>query len=256
MPDEPSAIKMSENLGAVSAGVLYYPAREFTFQQVAGLSHEFEHLRLGVLSAVLNDEFTAVVCSVNAAVQMTMPPAELQKRTAVISVGEMVNVDDIVNKLVYAGYSRYDQVDGTSQFAVRGGIIDIFPPGFDEPVRIELWGDTVDTISHFDIATQRRTRNAKRIEIIPATEVLFDSKEKFAASIENLAKSLKGKAVKAREKLYEDAENLKNGLSIVCSDKYLPLAYESSGIFDYLGDNLLFICESARVKRKQIISLN
>lgn len=250
MPDEPSAIKMSENLGAVSAGVLYYPAREFTFQQVAGLSHEFEHLRLGVLSAVLNDEFTAVVCSVNAAVQMTMPPAELQKRTAVISVGEMVNVDDIVNKLVYAGYSRYDQVDGTSQFAVRGGIIDIFPPGFDEPVRIELWGDTVDTISHFDIATQRRTRNAKRIEIIPATEVLFDSKEKFAASIENLAKSLKGKAVKAREKLYEDAENLKNGLSIVCSDKYLPLAYESSGIFDYLGDNLLFICESARVKEK------
>jgi len=252
MPDEPSAIKMCENLSAVSAGVLYYPAREFTFQQVAGLSHDFEHLRLGVLSAVLNNEFTAVVCSVQAAVQMTMPPIELKKRTAVISAGEMINIDELINKLVYAGYFRYDQVDGTSQFAVRGGIIDVFPPGFDEPVRIELWGDAVDTISYFDIATQRRTRSAQSIEIIPATEVLFDSKEKFAEKIEQLAKSLKGKAVKAREKLLQDAENLHNGLSVICSDKYVSLAYSSGGIFDYVSDGLLFVCESARVREKAV----
>lgn len=251
-PDEASAVRMSENLGAVSAGVLYYPSREFTFQQVAGISHDFEHIRLGVLSAVLNDEYTAVVCSVNAAMQMTMPPEELKKRTVKVSVNDMLNVDEFTKQLVFAGYSRYDQVDGTSQFAVRGGIIDVFPPGFDEPVRIELWGDVVDTITCFDISTQRRTRKITNIEIIPATEVLFDSKEKFAEKIEDLAASLKGKAIKAREKLLADAENLENGISLICCDKYLPLAYESNGIFDYFENNLLFVCESGKTKEKAV----
>lgn len=251
-PDEASAVRMSENLGAVSPGVLYYPSREFTFQQVAGISHDFEHIRLGVLSAVLNGEYTAVVCSVNAAMQMTMPPKELKKRTVKVSVNDMLNVEEFTKQLVFAGYSRYDQVDGTSQFAVRGGIIDVFPPGFDEPVRIELWGDVVDTITCFDISTQRRTRKIANIEIIPATEVLFDSKEKFAEKIEDLAALLKGKAIKAREKLLADAENLENGISLICCDKYLPLAYESNGIFDYFENNLLFVCESGKTKEKAV----
>lgn len=249
MPDEASAIKMSESLKAVQAGVLYYPSREFTFQEVAGISRDFEHIRLGVLSKILNDEYTAVVCSVNAACQKTMPPKELEKRTLHIKAGESIDVEALISGLVYAGYSRFEQVDGTSQFAVRGGIIDVFPPGYNEPVRIELWGDIADTVSSFDIATQRRTGQLTELEIIPASEVLFDSNEKFAQRIETLAKSLKGKAIKARERLYDDAENLKNGISPACCDKYLPLAYESGGIFDYLN-GILFVCESSKVKER------
>lgn len=249
MPDEASAVRMSENLGAFQDGVLFYPSREFTFQDVAGVSHEFEHIRLGVLSRILSGEYSAVVCSVNAACQKTMPPDELKKRTSQIKVDDTINIDDVAKALVYAGYSRFDEVDGTSQFAIRGGIIDIFPPNKDEPVRIELWGDTVDSISSFDIATQRRTRKLNSIKITPATEVLFDSNEKFAKKIDELAASLKGKAIKAREKLYEDSENLKKGLSLACNDKYLPLAYNSNGIFDYL-EEMLIVCESSKVKQK------
>lgn len=251
MPDEASAVRMSENLGAVQGGVLFYPSREFTFQEVAGVSREFEHIRLGVLSKILKGDYSAVVCSVNAACQKTMPPDYLKKHTVSIAVNDSVNFSSLEEKLAAAGYSRYEQVDGTSQFAVRGGIIDIFPPSLDEPVRIELWGDTVDTISSFDITTQRRTGSLESIELTPASEVLFESNEKFAAAIEKLAKSLKGKAVKARGKLYTDAERLREGGSLVCLDKYLPLAYESNGIFDYL-DGLLFVCESAKVKEKAI----
>lgn len=249
MPDEASAVKMSENLGAVQDGVLFYPAREFTFQEVAGVSHEFEHIRLGVLSKILSGNYSAVVCSVNAACQKTMPPSELKKRTLEISLNDTIDIEKVASGLVLAGYSRFDQVDGTSQFAVRGGIIDVFPPSEDEPVRIELWGDTVDSISSFDISTQRRTKELDSIKIIPATEVLFDSNEKFADKIDKLAESLKGKAIKAREKLYQDSNNLRNNISLTCNDKYLPLAYNSNGIFDYL-ENLLFVCESAKVKEK------
>lgn len=249
-PDEASAIKAYEDLCQFTDGVLLYPQREFTFLEVEGISREFEHIRLGVLSKILKNEYSIIVASVGAACQLTMPPKELDNRIFTLKEGEEINIDDTINKLVLAGYSRFDQVDGTSQFSVRGGLIDIFPPGADEPVRIELWGDEIDSITKFDIATQRRSTMVKSIDIIPATEVLFDSKEKQAKKIEELASTLKGKAIKAREKLLDDSNRLKQGLNLRCNDKYLPLAYKSNGLFDYINDSLLFVCESQKVKER------
>ena len=202
---------------------MLYPRREFTFLDVEGISREFEHIRLGVLSKIIKGEYNIVVASVQASCQMTMPPQALIDRSFTISEGEDIDIEETVNKLVKAGYTRFDQVDGTSQFSVRGGLIDIFPPGADDPVRIELWGDTVDSIAKFDISTQRRNDIVEKIDIIPATEVLFPSKEIQAKKIDELACSLKGKAIKAREKLYADSDKLKQGINLPCNDKYLPL---------------------------------
>ena len=248
-PDEATAVKVQESLSQLQEDVLLYPSRELTFVEVAGVSREFEHIRLGVLSRILQGDYSAVVLSANAACQYTMPPSVLEKRSFLISAGDEINVSTLEEKLTLAGYVRYDQVDGTSQFAVRGGIIDIFPPYLDEPVRIEMWGDNVDTISSFDIYTQRRSKSLDEISITPANEVLFDSAEKLADQIEKVAKSLKGKAIKAREKLYEDCDKLRNGTTLNCLDKYLPLCYESKGIFDYFEGRLLVV-ESGRVKEK------
>lgn len=250
-PDEASAVKLQEGLSQLQQGVLLYPSRELTFVEVAGVSREFEHIRLGVLSRILQGDYSAVVMSANAACQYTMPPSELEKRSFSISVNDEIDVNSLTEKLVLAGYCRYEQVEGTSQFAVRGGIIDIFPPYLDEPVRIEMWGDNVDTISSFDIYTQRRNKSLDAIQITPANEVLFDSAEKLAEKIEGVAKSLKGKAVKAREKLYDDCDKLRNGISLSCIDKYISLCYSSSGIFDYF-EGRLFVAESGRVKEKCI----
>lgn len=248
-PDEATAVKMQESLSQLQEGVLLYPSRELTFVEVAGVSREFEHIRLGVLSRILQGDYSAVVLSANAACQYTMPPSVLEKRSFLICAGDEINVSTLEEKLTLAGYVRYDQVDGTSQFAVRGGIIDIFPPYLNEPVRIEMWGDNVDTISSFDIYTQRRSKSLDEISITPANEVLFDSAEKLADQIEKVAKSLKGKAIKAREKLYDDCDKLRNGTTLNCLDKYLPLCYESKGIFDYF-EGRLFVVESGRVKEK------
>ncbi len=248
-PDEASAVRFYENLSQFQSGVLLYPKREFTFLNVEGISREFEHIRLGVLSRIIDGNYSAVVASAAAALQMTMPADELKKRSFKIKTGDEINIENTVEKLIRAGYTKFDQVDGTSQFAVRGGLMDIFPPGADEPVRIELWGDTVDSITNFDISTQRRTDMVEEISIIPSTEVLFDSLKEQAQKIDALAASLKGKAVKARENLYNDSEKLKQGVSLHCNDKYLPLAYKSNGIFDYF-EGLLFVCESAKVKEK------
>lgn len=248
-PDEASAAKMQESLSQLQQGVLLYPSRELTFVEVAGVSREFEHIRLGVLSRILQGDYSAVVMSASAACQYTMPPSVLESRSFSLSVGDELDIKMLVQKLTFAGYVRYEQVDGTSQFAVRGGIIDIFPPYLDEPVRIEMWGDNVDTISSFDIYTQRRSNTLTSISITPANEVLFDNADKLVKKIEDVAKNLKGKAIKAREKLYNDCEKLKGGAVLNCLDKYLPLCYDSNGIFDYF-EGRLFVAESGRVKDK------
>ncbi len=248
-PDDAGAVRLYENLSAFQSGVLLYPKREFTFLEVEGISREYEQLRLGVLANILSGNYTAVIASVGAAIQFTMPPEALLERTFTIKTGDEINLDETAERLVKAGYTRFDEVDGTAQFAIRGGLLDVYPPGADSPVRIELWGDFVDSIARFDIATQRRTGTVKEVRIIPSTEVLFTSKEEQAKRIDALAESLKGKAVKAREKLYKDSDRLKEGISLRCSDKYLPLAYESGGLFDYL-DGVLIVCETGSVKEK------
>ncbi len=246
--DEASAIKIYENLSKIEKGVLLYPRREFNFLDVEGASREYEQLRLGVLSNIISENYKIVVASLGAAMQFTMPPNELKAKSFEIKTGDDIDLDEISKRLVKAGYTRFDQVDATSQFACRGGIIDIYSPGSDAPVRIELWGNTVDSITKFDIATQRRTNKVDTISIIPSCEVLFNSKEEQIKKIENLALSLKGKATKAREKLLSDVDKLNQNLTIRANDKYLPLAYNSNGLFDYIGDDLLFVCESAKAK--------
>ena len=247
-PDEVSARRLAENMSAILSGVQFYPEREFTFQTVEGVSHDYEHMRLGVLTKILSGECTAVVASVSATAQMTMPPEKLKELTLKISVGDDVEIDALSLKLVGAGYSRYDQVDGVGQFAVRGGIIDIYPPGYSDGVRVELWGNEVDSIYSFDVYSQRRVKKLDVVSIIPASEVLFDNREKFAKKIEALAKSLKGKATRGRESLLRDAENVRAEVPFNI-DKYLPIIYESHGLFDYMADDaLLFVSESKNVK--------
>ncbi len=250
-PDDASAVRLYENLSALQSGVLLYPKREFTFLEVEGISREYEQLRLGVLANILDGEYTAVVASVSAAIQYTMPPEALEERTFTVKTGEEFDLDEMAERLVRAGYTRFDEVDGTAQFSIRGGLVDIFPPGAPAPVRIELWGDTVDSIARFDIATQRRTGIIKEVKIIPSTEVLFDSKEALAKKLDKLAGSLQGRAVKARERLFSDRDKLLDGVSLHCYDRYLPLAYKSNGLFDYI-EGVFCVCDTGNVKDKCI----
>jgi transcription-repair coupling factor (superfamily II helicase) len=93
----------------------------------------------------------------------------LSQRTLKIICGEDYAQNKIVRTLLCAGYVRSDIVDGIGQFSVRGGILDIFPPSYTQPVRIEFWGDTVDSISLFDAENQRRTQTLDSVDITPAT---------------------------------------------------------------------------------------
>ena len=172
-----------------------------------------------------------------------IPKDILKNSTIAIKSGAEVNLEELKTKLINMGYIRCDKVEGPSQFSVRGSIADIFPVQSAMPVRMEFWGDDVDSISYFDPETQRRTDSLESIEIAPAVETVTD-RLALADKIDSLAKSIKSRKsdiVKAR--LAEDSELLREGAEVQCIDKYIPLIYDKIPlIFDYFNGITVF-CE-------------
>ena len=255
-PDEGSAAKMCDDLNVMSGGAYVYPARDFNFRPMDTQSREFEQRRIGVLSKMLTGDYKYILCSVEAAVQLTLPDFELSNRTLHLESGEDYAQNKIIRTLLCAGYVRSDSVDGIGQFSVRGGILDIFPPSYTQPVRVEFWGDTVDSISLFDVETQRRTQTLDSISITPSCEVLFDSPEVMKERLEEFVTTVKGKgSVKVKASIGEDIDKLSHFVHLSATDRYLSLAYnELHTIFDYATDCQLFVCESANVKQKYTTS--
>ena len=251
--DEGEAVKIKEDLNTLFASedTLLYPARDFSLSSTAGQSREYEHLRLGVLGRMLEGDYKAVVCSIESAMQFTIPPDVLLSRSFVIEQGMDISIEKAREILVNAGYSPCEMVEGSGQFAVRGGILDFYPPDAPNPIRAEFWGDSIDTMGYFEIVSQRRTENVDKIKITPSVEVLTGDGLKLSEKIEKLAASLRGKAVKARQALNRDAEMLRSGLKPASTDKYIPLIYENpSTVLNYADDALLFVSDTAKVKER------
>lgn len=253
-PDEAAASKLVQDLNTFtsSSSAMLYPARDYHFHSTDSCSREYEQQRLGVLTRMLEGDYSFVVCSVQAAMQFTIPKAELKKRNIELFPGQELEPSKLVNSLLLAGYIRSEQVDGEGRFSLRGGIVDFFPPYRSEPVRVEFWGDSIDSISSFEIESQRRTQNLDEVLVTPSTEILFESDEVLLEKLKDFLKTVKGKgAVKVKATLGDDITKLESGVRLPCLDRYLALAYsERETVFDYADDCLLFVTESAAVKQK------
>ena len=254
--DEASATKLCSDLNAMGTKTVLFPAADKNFRVTESRSREYERKRLGVLGIITEGKTDAVVCSIEAAMQLTIPEKVLIDKSVTLKNGYDTELDKVVKALIAAGYVRTDMVEGEGHFALRGSILDFFPPDCELPIRVEFWGDTIDSMAYFDILTQRRGDNVDEIRITPATEIVFDDELIFAEKIENLAHSLKGqKHDKIRESLFADADSLKNHVRLGSTDRYLNLAYEKCDtIFDYCKDYLLFAAESHNIKERAATS--
>lgn len=251
--DEAEANRFCADLKAMGLNPMFYPLRDFSFRDTEGNSHEYEHQRLAALRCVQNGECDAVVCCIDAALQYTIPPAELKKRTVTLKDGDNLPMQKVLEVLAGCGYERAAQIDGPGQFSQRGGILDFFAPGSKLPVRAEFFGDEIDSLSLFDPVSQRRTESIKKITISPAVEVLIDKPQLLAQKIEDFSLQLRGKtAPAARAVLAEESGKLKSGLRIGCADKFITFIYDkTSTLFDYFGnDMLLFVSEPVKSRER------
>jgi len=248
-PDESQATKLCKDLNAFGCDAVLYPAGDISLRPDDVKSREYEHKRLSVLGNLVDGNVQAIVCSVEASLQFTISPEELVSRRITLTVGETIEQDDLIDSLINAGYTRSSQVDGSGQFAVRGGIVDIFSPDCENPYRIEFWGDSIDCLSTFETESQRRIDSTKSVVITPANEICCNP-VMLADLIEDYMGKLKGKgSVKSRELLSYDLDKLNSGVPLANIDRYMPLIYpDAATIFDYVDEPVLFISESFSVK--------
>lgn len=251
--EEASAMKLAQDMAVMTElPVLFYPARDFVLLEMDGASAEYEHQRLKVLSTLLEGKPCIVATSVEAVSQLTIPPEKLRCRELIIDSEGTYKMDELLDSLIAMGYQRREQVEGVCQFARRGGILDVFPPSSENPIRIEFWDEEVDSINTFKVDTQRREEPLEHVVLPPAREVLFDSPQDLQRLLYKAIEEQKGKAgVKVREHLEQDIRRLKDGLGPVSIDRYLPLLYpQPATLFDYMPACITVLCEPISCKER------
>nr|WP_297279409.1 transcription-repair coupling factor [uncultured Butyricicoccus sp.] len=255
--EDNAALRLAGDLEAFSElPVVHLPARELTMAGMEGMSRQYEQARIATLSAL--GTAPLITMSAGALVQKTLSPSTLHAATLTIQVGDLTPLSDLTTRLVMAGYQRGVQVEGPGQFSVRGGILDVFPPRAPAPARIEYWGDEIDSISLFDVGSQRRGDQLQTLTCLPCMETLPAC---APGGVVGLCKALEQAGHNRRKKqhpdlvrnLERDRERLTETLSLPAADKYLPLIYPDAATpLDYLPADTIFLIDDTPRLREAV----
>lgn len=252
-PDDASAERFARDLGAMlGETVPVLAGREFTFTAMDAVSRQEEQRRLGTLFALGSDHPPkAVVCTAAGLLQRTIPVQRLQDAAFVLENGGSCAIEDAEKRLLLCGFKRTEQVEGPGQFARRGGILDFFTPGYEQPVRCEFWGDDIDSMGFFDPDTQRRTESIDRCVILPAAETLPSlypgGAEALAGKLSEMGDAFRRKrtndsAQQTAQVLYEDAEKLRGGAVLQDADRYMGvICGEFACALDHLPEDTVVV---------------
>lgn len=222
---------------------LVFPKKEVIYYDIDTMNKDVTMDRLSIYTKLYNSESNIILTTIEALMQKTISKNKLFGKVVQLEIGKEISLDDLKEKLNDLGYERTDMVEGRGQYTVRGGIIDFFPLTTENPIRIEFWGDEIDSIRLFDVETQRTIESLKEISIFPAEEFLIENSE-----IEDICKNI----LKEYPNAVEDVEAIKNGRYLTKIDKYFSFFYkETSNILDYIGkDTIIFLDEPSRIESK------
>ncbi|MBQ2854306.1 MAG: transcription-repair coupling factor [Oscillospiraceae bacterium] len=257
--DDMAARRLQEELkGFLGIAAPILPSRDLTLYDAAVVSRSWEQKRLRQLYDLAAGKTRIQILSWESLSQRTMPRPVLLKAAFSLEVGQEYPIDELTRRLSAAGYSRCGMVEGPGQFAVRGGIIDIYSPGEDLPIRAEFFGDELDTMGYFDPATQRRSENTEQVLILPVGET---QPSLHPGGMEGLCRdiSILISRQKRRKNLNEalittltkDLEKYENGLTNPASDRYMAMIYpEMATAADYIPENaVMVLCDHSSLQR-------
>jgi len=237
-PDGENAERLINDLRALFSEENDRDILLFPIPERAGIEDEGGDLgatqqRLSALDALHRDAPVIVVTTANALAHPTLPPDELKHGYDEIVVGQSLDRDEFVEHLAGAGYERVETVESPAQFAARGGIVDFFPPASGEAIRLELWGDEIDSLRHFDVGTQRSREKITSVRLTPPREIYFTAKRgaQVAKQLEHLWDETQSTPEKRRtfenleDHLMRDIERLRDGVYFAGLDRYRALFY-------------------------------
>ena len=262
--EEKECVRVKQLLRHFGYRCAFYIGRDLTFYNITA-SHEYEHERLKVLSGLLDNSLDAVVTTPDAALSYTIPPEKLISSNIKIEYANtQIEPTDLAERLVDAGYVRVELVEAAGQFAMRGGIIDVYPAfatftdidgqisSGSYPFRIELFGDEIDRMEIFDVSTQRMTVTLDAVEFSPARELLIDVDRR--GEMKKAIEAWRGKSRDERAIAEMTAEIgvIDSTEEINFADKYITLIYpERTCLLDYFSErSTVFIRNSTAVAER------
>ena len=234
------------------------PSRDLTLYDAAVVSRGWEQKRLRQLYDLASGVTRLQIVSLESLCLRTMPRDILFGAALTLRPGASYDLEELTRRLSDAGYARTTLVEGVGQFALRGGILDVYSPAYDEPLRVEFFGDELDAMGFFDPLTQRRTENAAEAVLLPVAET---EPRLHPGGAAGLAKDLAALIARQRRRktpneallrtLEHDRELLENDVSFPAADRYMALIYpERACAADYLSrDALIVLCDHGNLLR-------
>lgn len=241
--NEIQAKKLLEDIKYFNSKVVYLPKKDIVTYDYIAESKDLPYERIEALNRIYNGSADIVVTTIEACMQKMISPKELYSNVIKFEFNKEYKFEEIKEKLVKLGYERAELIEGKGQFSVRGDIIDIAITT-NKGVRVEFWGDEIDSIRYFNISSQRSIEELNEIVIYPAHEYIVTN------NIENIVNNIIDKYI--GKYVQEDIELIKEGNYISKIDKYLTCFYnKTANVLDYLKNNaIIFLDEIGKIKTR------
>ncbi|HYY16370.1 MAG TPA: transcription-repair coupling factor, partial [Gammaproteobacteria bacterium] len=252
--DQEAADELCRELGffgGSDAAALSFPAWDTQPFSANSPHPDISGARLDTLFRLQNRLARVVVLPVAAALQRVLPARTFNEASCYLVAGEEFERDELLAKLVKMGYANVPLVEDRGTFAVRGGILDIFPPNLTTPVRIEFFGDTAETIRAFDPITQRSLQAVEELVLLPSREVLLtdDILKEIPTRLKLLCDDLDIPADRRRRIL----SDLQSSVYFQGVEYLQPLLHPGLGtIFDYAPDSMLILADPEAIRESAI----
>ena len=246
--DDTRAKEIFDDFSYFEPNTWLYPARDLLFYSSDIHGNLLTRQRMQVFKHLLEDEGGVVVTTVDGLMDHLLPLSMIKESCLNIMVGQTLDMEEIKHLLTGMGYERMGQVDGMGQFSVRGGILDVFPLTEEVPVRIELWGDEVDSIRSFDAESQRSIQQMDEVTIYPAAELILTKKDIeegilcLEADEKKQEKAFRDQkkpeeAQRIRRAVGELVESLKEGFDVQTLDAYIRyFCRDTVSFLDYMKE--------------------
>ena len=250
--NEIQAKKLVEDLEYFTDKVVFFPKKEIVTYDYVAESKDLPYERIEALNKIQGMKTGIIVTTIEATMQKIMSKKALCKNVLKFKIQDEYNLEDVKRKLLDLGYTRCDLIEGRGQFSVRGGIVDISLTE-KNGVRIEFWGDEIDSIRYFNIVSQRSTEEIKEITINPAQEYLLE--KPLETVIEKIRSTVYNEEV--QEQVEQDIEIIKNGDYISKVDKYFNAFYEQQEtILDFLSSKFVIVLDEFNKITQRLDNIN
>ena len=259
--DERRLPALAADCSFFGAKAYIYPAKDLIFYSADMHGRQISSKRLACINKMIEarngkEERVTIVTTVGALTDFLIPLSKYEERTFYVKKDDELDLDKLKSDLVNAGYERKDMVRAPGEWAMRGDILDIYTVNEENPVRIELWGDTVETLREFDVSSQRSLENREALKVFPASEELFSEDEiesglkKIQSDYKKRLAQLGDNDTNKSKEVYEACNRLTKEISALSRTKaygkfFTYFEKDPCSLADYLPPDSLITFEDA-----------